>query len=109
MPRGQTAKDGDENVAANGYRYRRVRGVWRPVHHLIAEEKLGRAIDPKRERVIFLDRDRTNLNPDNIMVAKKRYGKSIRAKRLEDQIRVRFEELFELDEVAAARLHKELW
>ena len=109
MPRGQTGTDGDENIAANGYKYRRVDSEWVPVHHIIAEQNLGRKLDKQRERVYFIDKDRSNLNPSNIAVAKKKYGKATRIERLKTQIRVRFEELFELDETEAAKLHNELW
>jgi hypothetical protein len=36
------------------------------------EKKLGRKIDTDRETVRFKDRDRNNLDPDNIVIASKR-------------------------------------
>lgn len=87
MPRGVAAKDGDTNVAPNGYHYTRQNGKFRLTHHIIAEEKLGRPIDTTRETVRFKDRDKTNLSPENIEVVPK--GKaSIRARlaRVEAQI-----------------------
>ena len=87
MPRGKTAKDGDETTNALGYRQRRVDGVWRPVHHLIAEEKLGRPIDAT-EMVKFADGDRSNLNPDNIVVQPRpsRKSKEVRIAKIQSQI-----------------------
>lgn len=65
MPKGTPGKDGDTNVAANGYHYTRVAGKWRLTHHLVMEKTLGRPLD-KSEMVKFKDGDRTNLDPDNL-------------------------------------------
>lgn len=67
----QPAPDGAERISKNGYTYVKVVGRWRLKHHLIAEEFLGRLINPDEERVIFKDGDRTHLNPNNIKVVKK--------------------------------------
>lgn len=64
---GKVAKDGDEYTAANGYRYRRVQGRFRLLHHLIAEGQLGRPLLPN-EGVYFVDGDRSNLDPGNVGV-----------------------------------------
>lgn len=65
--RGRTAKIGDETVNQNGYTYVRCQEGWRPKAHVIAEEKLGRPLEP-HERVRFLDGDRANIVPANIEV-----------------------------------------
>jgi hypothetical protein len=39
-------EDGHEYTSANGYRYRRVQARYRLVHHIIAEEQLGRPLLP---------------------------------------------------------------
>jgi HNH endonuclease len=43
---------------------------WRFKHHLVAEEKLGRHLRPD-ERVSLKDKDKDNLDPDNIVVSTK--------------------------------------
>jgi hypothetical protein len=54
-------------VAPNGYHYTRYEDGWRLTHHALAEEKLGRPLR-EDERVVFVDGDRTNLDPANIEV-----------------------------------------
>lgn len=71
MARGNAAEEGAESTAANGYHYIKLDGKWRLKHHIIAETSLGRSIDTKTERVIFIDGDRHNLDPDNIKVVAK--------------------------------------
>lgn len=80
MPRGTTSKDGDTFVNANGYHHTKVEGRWRPTAHIIAEEKLGRPLDPKTDQVRFADGDRYNLDKDNIVVQLKRDKRSREAK-----------------------------
>lgn len=80
MPRGKAATDGDTFINQNGYHHTRVEGKWRPTHHLIAEEKLGRPIDPDTEMVKFVDGDRGNRNPDNIAVQPRPNKKSKEAR-----------------------------
>lgn len=70
MPRGTQSQIGDTNVSANGYHYTRTETGWRLTHHLIAEEQLGRPLEPN-ELVRFADRDRNNLSPENIIVTVK--------------------------------------
>lgn len=87
MPRGKPSKDGATNVAANGYHYTKVDGKFRLTHHIIAERALGRAIAPD-ELVSFADNDRTNLDPSNIVVSKKKASldariAALQAKKLE--------------------------
>ena len=68
MPRGQTAPVGAETTNQNGYRHRKVAGRgWVAVHVLICEERLGRELLPN-EFVKFLDDDRRNLDPSNLVV-----------------------------------------
>jgi hypothetical protein len=62
--------DGEENVAQNGYHYRKVDGKWVLIHHIIAEEQLGRPLRPS-EGAYFKDGDRDNLDPGNIGVRRK--------------------------------------
>lgn len=57
----------ETRTSANGYHYTREKGKWRLTHHIVAEEKIGRKIK-KGERVYFKDKDRNNLDPDNIEV-----------------------------------------
>lgn len=68
MPRGVAAKDGDTFVNKNGYHHTRVDGKWRSTAHVIMEEKLGRPLDKETEMVRFADGNRTNLDPDNIVL-----------------------------------------
>lgn len=71
MSKGKKAELGSENVSANGYTWVKTSTGWRLKHHLIAEEKIGRKIDTKTDRVTFADGDRTNFKPDNIIVSQK--------------------------------------
>jgi len=69
--RGKTAKKGDERVAPNGYSYVKTKDRgWMLKHHIIAEEKYNRKVD-KDITVRFLDGDRTNFDPDNIIMRPK--------------------------------------
>lgn len=71
MARGQKSQPGDTRVSLNGYHYTRTATKWTLTHRLIAEFKLGRPLKDI-ERVRFIDNDRTNLDPDNIVVYEKR-------------------------------------
>lgn len=83
-------------VAANGYHYiKDAKGDRRLLHHVIAEETIGRALE-KGERVYFIDGDRSNLNPDNIEVRKVARSKTNRIEVLKEKIRMYQEELDEL-------------
>jgi hypothetical protein len=108
MPRGKPAKDGDEYTAANGYRYRKVDGKWMAVHHIIAQEKAGRAIDFSRERVYFIDNNRTNLDPSNIAIGRKKRGKLQRINTLRNALLQRMEELQDIDPIEAWKIWQEL-
>jgi hypothetical protein len=92
VTRGKAAQVGDIKVSQNGYSYTRTETCWRLTHHLIAEEKLGRGLRAD-ERVEFLDRDRKNLDPHNILVRKRNKGLKHRKKSLELQIQKLQEEL----------------
>jgi len=74
MTRGKGAKIGDTNIAANGYHYTRTESGWRLTHHLVAEKKYDRFVDPAKEMVVFLDKDRTNFSPSNIEIRQKNVG-----------------------------------
>lgn len=67
MPRGQAADVGTERVSPNGYRYIRREEGWRLVHREIAETQLGRSLRTD-EYVTFVDGDKTNLSPENVIV-----------------------------------------
>lgn len=81
------AKIGDTRTSANGYHYTKMgEGEWILTHHLIAEKKYGRARRAD-ERVVFKDKDRTNLAPDNIeYVTKGQVSKGKEAARLRSRI-----------------------
>jgi hypothetical protein len=89
MSRGKAAADGSTFINQNGYHHTRVEGQWVSTHRLLAEEKLGRKLGPD-EFASFLDGDRTNLTPENIIV-KKRGQTSLRRRRA--QLVARIEEL----------------
>jgi hypothetical protein len=67
MPRGTTSDIGTSRIAPNGYQYVKVEEGWILVQRLVAEEKLGRKLRSD-EYVTFSDGDKTNLEPDNIIV-----------------------------------------
>jgi hypothetical protein len=92
---GARREDGSEYQAANGYWYRKVNGKWKLKHHIVAEEGLGRPLS-QGERVIFLDKDRNNLDPSNIKVVQKKSSKEDRIAYLESKIAMYQEELDEL-------------
>jgi|SRR5689334_22109609 len=67
MVRGQASKVGDTRTSSNGYHYTRTKDAWKLTHHLLAEEKLGRPLKGN-ERVVFIDKNRKNLDPTNLKV-----------------------------------------
>lgn len=79
MSRGKSARDGDVFVNQNGYHHTRVDGAWVATHRYLAEQKLGRKLGPD-EYASFVDGDRSNLDPANIVV-KKRGQTSLRRRR----------------------------
>lgn len=82
VPRGVSVPEGSIRIAQNGYHYTKVeKGKWRLTHHIVAEEKLGRPLEPW-EGVYFADSDRKNLKPENIQVRRK--GKQALTKQLAD-------------------------
>lgn len=87
--RGKTAEEGATYVSDNGYHYTKKGGKFRLTHHLVAEQRLGRAL-ADGERVTFHDKDKTNLDPSNIVVSAK--GKMSIARRVA-QIEARIAEL----------------
>lgn len=85
MPRGKMSPVGATRVADNGYQYIRTSKAWRLHHHVIAEEKIGRPLQAN-ERVEFIDRDRKNLDPENItVVIKSQNAKLAELERLEER------------------------
>lgn len=94
--RGSRSEVGATKIAKNGYHYTKTEDRWRLTHHIVAEENLGRELTAD-ERVVFGDGDRTNLDPENIIVRRKNTA-SLRRK--EAQLATRIEELqAELDAV----------
>jgi hypothetical protein len=85
VTRGKPAEEGELKVAQNGYTYKKVGNRWKLLHHVIAEEKLGREIAPD-EMVCFIDKNRNNLAPKNILVKKRNKGLRQRKEALEAQI-----------------------
>lgn len=65
MPRGNSKPIGAEFTNDNGYTYVKTATGWRAKHIVILEEKLGRVLE-KGERAVFMDGDRSNLDPSNI-------------------------------------------
>jgi len=93
---GVNRPEGYEFKAANGYWYRKVNGKWKLMHHIVAEQTLGRSIDTACERVVFKDKNPGNLSPDNIEVREKTGGKQKRLAMLRARIERDQEELREL-------------
>jgi hypothetical protein len=101
--RGSRSEIGDEMVSKNGYKYRKTEKGWRLVHHIVAEETLGRPLR-EDERAVFLDSDRTNLDPKNIAVRRKT---TTSLRKREAQLVARIEELQgQLAEVRRQIAHK---
>lgn len=88
-------KDIAVTIAPNGYHYVKWNGTRRLLHHVIAEETMGRELE-KDERVYFIDKDRSNLDPSNIEVRKVAKSKQTRIQYLRDRIAMDTEELNEL-------------
>jgi hypothetical protein len=97
MPRGVLSKVGDETVNANGYTQVKTEEGWRGKHTVILETKLGRKLKPG-ESARFADGDKSNLNPDNIILVEHRNARSINARiaKLEAEIADRQAVLVEL-------------
>lgn len=91
--RSRNAPNGTRKVSQNGYNYTKTDDGWRLTHHIIAERSLARLVDTSQERVVFIDKDKTNLDPSNIRVVPKKNGKVIRIGKLERQIQILQEEL----------------
>lgn len=90
-----TYKGKPVRIAPNGYGYVKDGNKQRLLHHVIAEEALGRKLE-KGERVSFIDKDRTNLDPSNIQVAKVSKSKANRIEVLKEKIKMYQTELDEL-------------
>lgn len=66
--RGVASDVDTERVSPNGYLYRKLEnGKWELVHRLVAQENLGRELH-QNEYATFADGDKTNVEPDNIIV-----------------------------------------
>jgi len=68
VPRGRRAELGTETTNANGYIQVKTERGWLGKHTLILEEQLGRQLQSD-ERAMFKDGNRTNFDPDNIVLA----------------------------------------
>ena len=58
---------GDTRTSRNGYQYTRTETGWQLSHRLVVERELGIEIGAN-ERVRFVDGDRSNLSPKNLVV-----------------------------------------
>jgi hypothetical protein len=95
--RGEVSAIGDKRITQNRYHQTRTEEGWRYDHHLIAEQALGRPL-LKDERVKFIDGDKNNLKPSNLLVTPKKKGsKNARRAMLEAKIAELQLELDELD------------
>jgi hypothetical protein len=65
--RGHASKEGSTRVSPNGYHYTRTAKGWKLTGRVVAEQKLGRELEPS-ERIRFIDNNRLNLDPNNIEV-----------------------------------------
>tara|TARA_R110002051_G_scaffold66296_1_gene120096 strand:- start:122 stop:424 length:303 start_codon:yes stop_codon:yes gene_type:complete len=84
--RGQKSPIGSTRVAPNGYHYTKTGEFdWRLTHHIVMEEKLGRNL-MAHERVFFVDGDRSNLNPDNLLIREIVGGKKKKIAELKSKI-----------------------
>ena len=69
MPRGQLAQVGEEKVNKNGYRYVKVEGRgWISAQQLVAEEVLGRELEPGDLVRIPDKTKRSNPTKDDIVI-----------------------------------------
>lgn len=91
MGRGTASPLNATRVAENGYHYTKTVSGWRLTHRLLAEEQLGRSLRPD-ERVVFVNKDRTDIRPDNIKVVNVKSDLSALRKRRIDLV-TRIEEL----------------
>lgn len=90
MGRGTTAEVGTERWSKNGYLYRKTEDDgWQLVHRLMAEEQLGRKLH-ENEYATFKDGDKTNVDPDNVIVFER--GRTSLRRRIA-QLNARIEEL----------------
>lgn len=80
MPRGAAQPVGAKFVNQNGYEHTKTKDRgWVATHVLIAEANLGRELRPN-EFVKFLDNDRKNLDPTNIVIRLRGDSKSPQAR-----------------------------
>jgi len=110
MPRGQSAPVGTTFTNVNGYHHTKVeRRGFVATHVLLMEEKLGRRLE-KNEFVKFLDNDRSNLDPSNLVLRTRGDAKSPQARlamieaRIED-LQAEAEEIRK--EIANGNLHRQ--
>lgn len=97
MARGQKSEVGETRTAPNGYHYTRTDAGWELTHRLIIEDRLGRKLTPE-ERVRFVDGDRSNRDPDNLVVYEIREASRNRKRaRIEARIEELQAQLNELD------------
>lgn len=84
--RGRKSKVGDTRVAPNGYHYTCTTEGWELTHRLVAGTARGYPVTPD-ERVSFKDKDKTNLDPSNLIVTPVR-GSSLEKKKAKLEARI---------------------
>jgi hypothetical protein len=98
MTKGKASPIGATYIADNGYHYIKTESGWRLAHHLVAEGKYRRPV-LKGDRVVFKDKDKNNLSPNNIVIVKKTTRSTARRAA---QLRARIQELqAQLEELEA--------
>ena len=79
MPRGKPSPVGSVIINANGYSQTKTEEGWKGTHVVVLEEKLGRKLRAN-EKATFKDGNKTNLDPDNIVLTETGGAKSIKGK-----------------------------
>jgi hypothetical protein len=65
--KGRSSKIGETRISPNGYHYTRISNKWELTGRLVAGKRLGRPLT-ERERVRYIDKDKLNNDPDNLIV-----------------------------------------
>lgn len=107
MSRGAAAPVGKERISQNGYHYTKTDSGWQLTHRMVAEELLGRSLR-KDERVVFKNKNRLDLRPENLQIVKTKTDLDTLRKRRIDLL-TRIEELQgQLADIDADIKHREL-
>lgn len=91
MARGANAPVGKQMTSQNGYLYVKTEEGWKSVHRQIAEQKLGRPLNAN-ERVTFVNGNKLDVRPENLIITKVKTGIDKLKKRREALV-IRIEEL----------------